>query len=205
MESKISKEKAVLYGKDGCDFRVLRELTTQRVIDDHSDRVYNAGDFLWLLQNNPNLESFGGSFFLGNGKEYEEIIMFLERDFKIYRIQSFSGWFSDGRIAKTLLRNIRIRYYAEERALQLLMMRKYRANFVSGSECGTGNENGVENGVSGVENVARLGVLRVNEMSEGAVLLAWVPKELVLQMAKQLYQVALQEQRDLHLKRLNLK
>lgn len=167
----ISEEKAVLYEGDGNDFRVLKNLTTQKVIDDHSNRIYNVGDILWLLENNPNLESFGARFssIRENDKENEYFLNVLEKNFKIYRLQCFIGWFDDKKIAKILLRNIQIRYYAGEKALQLLLIRKYRCNYA---------------------NMVKL--------SGEALLFSWVPKELVLQMARELYAVVFQEQCDLH-------
>jgi len=128
-------------------------------IVDESEKIYDVNDLLYVFENNPDLVSFVGfeNYYLIN---YYRLYSYLFDNYKIYRIVNLLNSSDENFLDfdKIVRRNVAIREDIIRRTLTIVMIRKYVCNYAN-----------------------------MSKLSGDALLFSWVPKELVLQIAKLLY------------------
>jgi hypothetical protein len=153
-----------LYGSDYTDFRVLKYVK-QRIVNDRSKRIYKVKDLLWLCKNNLNLRCFRGNIDFNDyeDRHYDELWRVLKVRIKICEINNMAIRLPRD-IENILNRNNMFRIDLIKKCLTLIGIRRFYCNYS-----------------------------HISELQGDALRLAQIPKEIVLQMAQNLFSLCYNE------------
>jgi len=173
-------EEVCLYGNDYADFTILKLLTHQKIIRDSSKRIYEVKDLIWLIQNNKKMRFFKGKINF-NSPHIDELgeLLYTRYNLKIQNDQIKFNLLRNPveedisdiprKIKDILDENEKFYEETVKRCLTLIAIRKFRCNYSN-----------------------------INNLEGNALYLAKIPKELVLQIAENIFTYSY---KDLQMKR----